>query len=41
MTTSLLALKASGDSIELEQKKLLERKRNILVLIYQFLVENG
>lgn len=41
MSTSLLAIKASSEANTAEQKRLAERKRNILVLIHQHLIENG
>ena len=41
MSTSLLAIKASSEANTAEQKRLAERKRNVLVLINQHLVENG
>jgi hypothetical protein len=41
MSTSLMALKASSEANTQEQKRLQERKRNILVLTHQYLVENG
>jgi hypothetical protein len=36
-----MALKASSEANTQEQKRLQERKRNILVLTHQYLVENG
>eukprot|EP01038_Epipyxis_sp_PR26KG_P015837 gene15837-21458_t len=41
MSSTLLAIKASSEAISGEQKRLLERKRNILILINSFLIENG
>jgi katanin p60 ATPase-containing subunit A1 len=41
MSTSLLAIKASSEANTAEQKRLAERKRNVLVLIHQHLIENG
>lgn len=41
MSTGLLAIRASGDANNAEQKRLAERKRNILVLINQYLIEQG
>jgi hypothetical protein len=41
MSNSLMAIKASGDAATAEQKRTQERKRNILVLINHYLVENG
>jgi katanin p60 ATPase-containing subunit A1 len=36
-----MAIKASGDATTAETKRLLDRKRNVLVLINHFLIENG
>lgn len=41
MSSSLLAIKASSEANSAEQKRLAERKRNILVLIHQHLIESG
>jgi len=41
MSTSLLALRAAGEANSAERTRLIEKKRNILVLINGFLVENG
>jgi katanin p60 ATPase-containing subunit A1 len=41
MSTSLLAIKASSEANTAEQKRLVERKRNILVLVHHHLIENG
>ena len=41
MSNSLLAIKASSEANTAEQKRLAERKRNLLVLINQHLIENG
>ena len=41
MSSSLLAMKASSEANEAEQKKLIERKRNILILIHQYLLDCG
>lgn len=41
MSSSLLAIRASGEAGTAEQKRQQERRRNILVLINQHLVEHG
>jgi katanin p60 ATPase-containing subunit A1 len=41
MSSTLMALKASSEASTQEQKRLQERKRNILVLIHAYLTENG
>ena len=41
MSNTLLAIKASSEANTAEQKRLAERKRNVLVLINQHLIENG
>ena len=41
MSSSLFALKAATDAGTAEQKRLLEKRRNIMVLIHQHLIENG
>lgn len=41
MSSSLMALKATSESITAEQKRIAERKRNILILINHHLIENG
>lgn len=41
MSSTLLAMKASSEASEAEQKKLIEKKRNILVLIHQYLLDCG
>ena len=38
---SLMALKASADAGSAEQKRIVERKRNLLVLMYAYLTDNG
>ena len=40
-TSSLVALRAVTEAGSAEQKRLLERKRNIIILIHQHLIENG
>lgn len=41
MSSTLLSIKASSEANTAEQKRLAERKRNVLVLINQHLIENG
>jgi katanin p60 ATPase-containing subunit A1 len=41
MSLSLIAIKASSEAITAEQKRLVEKKRNVLVLVNQYLIENG
>lgn len=41
MSSALMAIKASGDANTAEQKRLQDRKRNILSLVNHFLIENG
>mmetsp|Transcript_16336 Transcript_16336/g.24620 ORF Transcript_16336/g.24620 Transcript_16336/m.24620 type:complete len:519 (+) Transcript_16336:59-1615(+) len=41
MSTSLQAIRAATEAGSAEQKRMIERKRNIIVLIYQHLVECG
>lgn len=41
MSNSLMAIRAAGESNTAEQKRASERKRNVLILINQYLVENG
>lgn len=41
MSTTLMAIRAAGESNTAEQKRNTERKRNVLILINQYLVENG
>jgi len=41
MSSSLIAIRATADANTAEQKRLQERKRNILVLINNYLVEAG
>ena len=41
MSSTLLSIKASSEANSAEQKRLAERKRNVLVLIHQHLIENG
>jgi katanin p60 ATPase-containing subunit A1 len=41
MSTSLLSIKANSEANTADQKRLAERKRNVLVLINQHLIENG
>lgn len=41
MSSGLLAIRASSDANSAEQKRQADRKRNILVLINHYLVENG
>jgi katanin p60 ATPase-containing subunit A1 len=41
ISMSLLAIKASSDANSAEQKRQQDRKKNILVLINHFLIENG
>lgn len=41
MSSTLLALRASSEAGMAEQKRLAEKKRNILVLIHHYLVESG
>ncbi len=41
MSNSLLAIRAAADSNTAEQKRASERKRNVLILINQYLIENG
>ena len=40
-TMSLLAVRAQSESLSAEKKRTEERRRNILVLIHQHLIENG
>jgi katanin p60 ATPase-containing subunit A1 len=39
--SSLTALRATSDANSAEQKRIQDRKRNILVLMYTYLIENG
>lgn len=41
MSSSLIAIRASADANTAEQKRLAERKRSLIVLVNQFLVEQG
>ena len=41
MSSTLMAIRAAGESNTAEQKRATERKRNVLILINQYLVENG
>ena len=41
MSTSLFQLKAATEAGSAEQKRLLEKRRNVLVLVHQHLMENG
>lgn len=41
MSTTLMAIRAAGESNTAEQKRATERKRNVLVLINQYLIDNG
>ncbi len=41
MSNSLLAIRAASESNTAEQKRASERKRNVLILINQHLIENG
>lgn len=41
MSTSLLALRAAGEANSAERTRQIEKKRNILVLINAYLIENG
>jgi hypothetical protein len=41
MSSSLFALKAASEAGSAEQKALREKRRNVLVLIHQHLIENG
>jgi katanin p60 ATPase-containing subunit A1 len=41
MASTLLALKAQNESRLLEEKKVLERKRNLMILILNHCIENG
>lgn len=41
MSAGLLAIRASSDANSAEQKRIAERKRGIVVLVNQFLVEQG
>lgn len=41
MSSGLLAIRASSDANSAEQKRQADRKRNILILINHYLVENG
>ena len=41
MTSTLLALRAGAEAGAAEQKRLVDRKRNVLVLVHHYLTENG
>ena len=41
MSNTLLALKASSEANDAEQRKLQEKRRNLLILIHDFLTNNG
>ena len=41
MSSSLIAMRASSEASSAEQKRLQERKKNTIILINHFLVENG
>ena len=41
MSATLLALKASSEANDAEQRKLQEKRRNLLILIHDFLTNNG
>lgn len=41
MSSSLLAIRASVDANSAEQKRLVDRKRSLVVLVHHFLVEQG
>lgn len=41
MSTTMMALRANSEAATAEQKRATEKRRNILVLIHQHLIENG
>eukprot|EP01039_Chlorochromonas_danica_P021689 gene21689-26805_t len=41
MSSGLLAIRAATDANSAEQKRQSERKRNLLVLVNQYLIEQG
>lgn len=41
MSSSLVAIRAQSDAGMAEQKRLAERKKNLIVLIHDFLIESG
>lgn len=41
MSSTMMAMRASSDSSSAEQKRLAERRKGILILIHQHLLENG
>lgn len=41
MSSTLMALRANSEAATAEQKRATEKRRNILVLIHQHLIENG